>query len=274
MREALTIIADSHINSTLALCKPGLVNDDGNQYVLNSVQRWLWPVWERCLQRIETLTTGYVRNLALNGDIVELDSKDRSWQIISRNPASIQEHAQEIFDPLVQMHDNLFVIRGTEAHSGKSAHAEEEFARDMGAIKCDDTGTYSWWHLRAAFGGVSFDIAHHATMGNLPWTFGNAANKLAITVINEYVEWGEDPPDVAVRAHQHRFADSGRTYSTRGIFCPCWQWHTAYLHRIGKPNARPHIGALVFLCDDGEYSFHDIRFRPSRSKPWKNTQTT
>lgn len=271
-KEAVILIADLHCNSTLGLCKPGLQRDDGELYELNQIQRWLWHTWEKFLDDVDGLVNGYRVNLILVGDLVELDSKARSWQIISKNPSTAIHLCVDIIEPLVQVADTVFILRGTEAHSGRSAWSEEEIAKDLKAEPEPDTGARSWWHLRAGFSGVSFDIAHHAPMGNLFWTYGNSAPRLAIGTMMDYMDWGERPPDIVARAHNHRFADSGRTYSTRGIFLPGWQFHTAYLHRLGKANARPHIGACVFLCDDGKYKFHDLRYRPVRSEAWKSKQ--
>lgn len=268
-KEAVVLIADTHINSALGLCKPGTILDDGGSYSLNTVQKFLWKSWEQFLKDVDELTNGYQKNLVLAGDIVELDSKGRSWQTITQNPSTAVSMAVDIFEPLVSEMDTTFVIRGTEAHTGKSAWGEEELAKDFDTEPDPQTKQKSWWHLRASFSGVRFDIAHHATMGRLPWTYANSANKLAFVTIIEYVNWGEDPPHVVARAHNHQFADSGRTYMTRGVFLPAWQFHTSYLHRIGKANALPDIGGCIFLCDNGEYKFIDLRYRPQRSPEWK-----
>lgn len=273
-KEAVITIADLHTNSTLALLKPGMTRDDGEPVQLNIIQKWLWMSWELCLDSIEKLTTGYHKNLVLVGDLGDIDNGNRSWQYVTRNPSTVTTYTIELLEPVVAKCDTTFVIRGTEAHVGKSAWLEEEIAKDLDAEPDPERGTSSWWHLRALFGGVKFDIAHHHSMGNLPWTYANAANKLAVETMYEYMEWGEKPPDIVSRGHQHRFADSGRTYPTRGVFLPAWQFKTSYLHRIGKSNARPHIGAVVFLCDDGQYTMHDLRYKPIRGKPWSKKQTT
>jgi len=269
-KEAVILVADTHINSVLGLLKPGVVRDDGESYQLNQVQKFLWKAWEEFLTEIDKITEGYTKNLVLVGDIVELDAKARSWQIITQNPSTAITFATDVFEPLVARMDTTFVVRGTEAHTGKSAWAEEEIAKDFDTEPDPQTGAKSWWHLRASFSGVRFDIAHHHSMGRLPWTYANSANKLAFATIVEYVNWGEDPPHLAIRAHNHQFADSGRTYMTRGIFLPAWQFHTAYLHRIGKPNAMPDIGGCIFLCDNGQYEFVDRRYKPQRSTEWKS----
>lgn len=275
MRESVILLADLHINSTLGLCMPGVVRDDGDRYDLSAIQLWLWHTWEKCLDKIKEITTSYRRNIVLVGDLTDLDIKGRSTQLVTMNPSTVLRVTADILDPVAKMADCFFVVRGTEAHSGKSGWSEEEVARDLGAVKDPSTGDSAWWQLRADFGGIRFDIAHHASMGQLPWTYGNSAMKLAITTMNEYADWGEPAPHVVARAHAHRFADSGLTYPTRAFFLPAWQWSTtSYLHRLGKSNARPHIGALVFLIEDGSYVVHDLRFKPKREPIWKKLSAT
>lgn len=271
-RESVTILADTHINSKLGLALPNVAyRDEGDPIELTTIQRWLLPVWEQCLDDIDELTKGYYRTLILNGDIIDIDMKRRTWQLFSRNRADALKLGVKVLSPLREAYDTTFLIRGTEAHTGMSAEGEEELGFMLDTEKDPDREeAYTWWHLRAMFGGVKFDIAHHYSMGTLPHTYANYANKLAFETMWDYYDWGEKPPDVAVRAHNHRFADSGRNYLTRGVFCPAWQYHTSYLHRIGKANAKPHIGAIVFLCDNGEYTMHDFRYRPKRSAPWVN----
>lgn len=271
MKQAVVLIADTHFNSTKSICKPGFVTDDGNSHELSKTQRWLWETWERCLDEIEEVTSEYHKNIILLGDVVEIDGKYRSWQMLSRNPADILRLSEEILEPVVAMSDDFFVLRGTEAHTGKSAWAEEEIARDFSAVQDTDTGMNSWWHLRAEFGGVKFDLAHHASMGQLQWTYGNSAMKLSYETMSYYYDWYEAPPDIVARAHNHRFADSGLTYDTRAFFLPCWTYATSYLHRIGKANARPHIGALVFLCEDSKYDIVPLLYRPKREPIWKES---
>jgi hypothetical protein len=266
--DAIIVVADTHIGSTVGLSPATFYKDDGDPVKLSKVRRWLLKQWENFLNDVDQITEGYERTLVLNGDIAEIDSKYRSWQLLSRNPADVKRAVAEVLDPLAQMCDDIFVLRGTEAHTGKAAYLEEQIADDLEAVKDPISGRYSWWHLRAKWEGVAFDVAHHWGGGYLPWTFANAANKLAVMTGIAYSEWGEKPPQVAIRAHKHRFGDSGRTFPTRAVLCPSWQMKTAYVHRIGSPNSFPDIGGLIFLCKDGNYQFHDLRYKPKRRRAW------
>ena len=231
--DAVIVIGDTHCGSTVGLSPPVVQLDDGDEIRPNKTRRWLISAFEQFCNDVERETKGYNRILVLNGDIGEIDSKSRSWQTLSRNPAKIIEIAANAIDPLAQMCNDVFVLRGTEAHTGKSAYIEEAIGRDLvNSIPDPDAKTASWWHLRMNFNKVKFDIAHHFSMGRLPHTYANAAMKLAQQTMVEYYTWGEKPPDVVVRAHNHRYADSGQTFDTRAFCAPAWQMKTNYLHRV------------------------------------------
>lgn len=273
MKEAVVLIADTHINSTKSICLPGFRRDDGDSHGPSLTQTWLRQTWLQCQKEIEELTNKYHRTVILVGDVMEVNGKHLTSQVISTNPADARKHASEIFDAFLKKDDDLFVIRGTEAHTGTSGWAEEELADDLKAIKDSSTGAYSWWHLRAEFGGIKFDIGHHASMGGLPWTYGNAAMRLAVETMSDYVDWEEPCPDIVARAHNHRFADSGLTYKTRAIFLPAWTFSTAYLHRLGRSNNKPHIGSIVILCEDGYYDVIPMLYKPKREPVWRKQPT-
>jgi hypothetical protein len=268
--DAVIVVSDTHINSTVGLSPNLVYNDNGDKVESNKTRRWLNRAWLSFLDDAEQMTEGYRRIVVLNGDLAEYDSNNRSWQMISRNPSTIVTMACDVFEPLANMADKMFVLRGTEAHTGKNAYIEEEIAKDLGAEPDPETGTASWWHLRSRWAGVRFDIAHHVTMGTLPHTEKNAANKLAYLTTWAYaVEWKEPLPHIVIRSHTHRYADSGYNYEVRAYLTPAWQSKTAYIHRIGKANDKPQIGGLVFLCNNGKTT-NDPRliYKPPRRTVW------
>ena len=131
---------------------------------------------------------------------------------------------------------------------------DETLAREIGAEACDEDGPASWWQLRAEFGGVRFDVAHHPPGGGgrMPWTRGNFANRLAAQTFYEYSERGEKPPHLLVRGHVHRPGDSYDAAPIRALILPSWQLSTAYGYRIGG-GALPVGGAFVVCEGRGEY---------------------
>ena len=271
MKEAVIFVADTHINSKVGLCLPEVLEDDGDTYKANLIQEWLWYTWNKCIKDIKKIVKKRYTTVILNGDVADLDSKKRTNQMVSRNPNTILRLARETLEPLTELADRVFVIRGTEAHVGKSGWIEEMLAESIGAEKNKDLGQWSWWHLRAKFSDVKFDIAHHTSMGNLPYTYPNSLTRLIQVTKLNYLDWGESLPDVIVRAHNHRHVDTGTTFSTRGVGLPGWQFPGNYLYRLGKENDRPHIGASVFICDKGEHEYKPLIYEPQRSEAWERT---
>jgi hypothetical protein len=268
MKEAVILVGDTHINSKSALCLPEVLDDDGDIYKGNLIQEWLWYTWNKCIKDIKKVIKKKYTTVVFNGDIADLDSKKRSSQMVSRNPATILRMTRETLEPITELADRIFVIRGTEAHVGSSGWIEEMLAESLGAEPNKEFGQASWWHLRAEFSGVKFDIAHHTSMGSLPYTYPNSMTRLIQVTRLNYLEWGEQPPDVIVRAHNHRHVDTGTTFSTRGVNLPAWQFQNSYLYRLGKENDRPHIGASLFVCDNGEHEYTPFIYEPKRSPAW------
>jgi hypothetical protein len=263
----VAVFADMHVNSLYGL-SPRIVNrEEGGTYRANKWQRFLFQAWERSLDFVDAKRRGKTLYVVLDGDLIELDTKKRTNNLVSHNKATALRMARMLYEPLAQMADYLFVVRGTAAHVGD---LEEEIAADLGAVPNPDTGNYTWARIRAEFEGVKFDIRHHASMGRLPHTEPNAANKLAYLTMWEYMEWGESPPDVAIAAHQHRDYDSGKNFPVLAMFCPGFQFPTEYIDKIGAGGRMPRIGFLWFEVARGKLLAWDkMIYKPRRPRPWK-----
>ena len=256
----LICISDLHINSTVALAPPAVHLDDGGTYHASRGQRWLWECWTDFSLRVKALPGRKV--LLICGDLGELDVKRRSNQLITVNKATIQAITLDTLAPLVDAVDSLIVIRGTMAHTGKSQWLEESIARQYDHAvhdkRCDNA---SWYHFQGEIGGVRIDAAHHASMGSLPWTGPNAANKLAARAMWAYsVDYKQQPPDYVYRAHNHRYADSGSNYECRAILLPCWSLITEFGFRMGHELDLADIGGVI----NGEV----VRYRAKVGRLW------
>ena len=267
---SLIVASDLHINSTVALCPPIVNLDDGGTYRSSRTQRWLWDCW---LDFCHIAEGQPGRKVALiNGDLGELDTKRRSNQIITANKATITGMVLDCLEPLLAVVDSIIIIRGTAAHTGKSAWLEEAIAQDLdNAIgETTDKPPISWWHFRGQFGGVRFDVAHHASMGRMPHTEKNAGNKVAAEILYRYcVDMEQKPPHVAIRSHNHRQADSGGNYRTFAVCTRCFTIATEYVFRIGGENRLADIGGHIFNCEAGEYEYKEIPYKPAKGKIWK-----
>lgn len=261
MTTTILVIGDMHIGSTVALCKPTVTLDDGGVYKSSRGQLWLWDKWRLMLDHVQYHKQGELY-IVVNGDAVEGDIKQRSYQTISRNPATILALAADILDPLARQSAGMFFIMGTAAHSGTSAHLEEQLANDLGGRICDETGASSWWHLSLDVDGVRLDFAHHPGIGvsKNGWTAHNSINTLAARVLFDSANEGRPAPHIVIRSHNHTYRDSRDNYKVRAITTPAWTLATEYIHRIA-PGAIADVGAIMITCDNGDYMVGPMIYR-------------
>lgn len=261
----LAIVGDTHINSTVALRIPIMKMDDGSTNRASKLQQEYWNAWIDFCNQAKDKARGGKLIAVFNGDTVELDTKNRSHQVHTRNPATVIDVAYRTLEPMLDIAKEVYWMRGTEAHVGKSASMEELLAAD-----CTKTirknGTASWWDLRMNVQGVLIDISHHTNMGTTLAGRGNAAARLAIRTMEEYSEWGEPAPKIAIRGHVHTFSDSGLTYPVRALTHGCWTATNSYSHRIGLGGRMPHIGGLFITIEDGKYNIEKVQYEYKREK--------
>lgn len=252
------IISDTHINSTVSLCPPVTNLDDGDTHHASTWQRQLWDSWLEMAEVVQSRLNGRPLTLILNGDLCELDTKQRSSQLISRNESFVLGLVAETLAPFVGIADKTYVVRGTEAHVGSF---EEKIADDI-TNHVDDPSrkTASWWHVRRIFEGKRMDITHHI-QGNTETSVLNLGKKIMIAAIRR----GETLPDYVIRSHVHRVFDSGRTYGgMRVMTTPCFTGLNAYTYRIGAENEHPQIGMLYLDGGNTEPEYLTLAIEPRK----------
>jgi hypothetical protein len=270
-KTAIIAVADLHINSTVALSPPVVNLDDGGTYHASRTQHWLWNSWLDFISETKILTDDFRRVLVINGDLTELDTQKRSIQLTTMNKNTILNMVLETIAPLVDIADAVYIIRGTAAHTGKSAWSEEAIAGDIDCAIHSGNGNFSWWHYRGVASGVKLDIAHHAQMGFVPWSRKNAANNLAAKIMWCYqVDRNETAPDLALRSHNHSYASSGDNYRCMVDYLPAWTTLTEYGYRQGYENMLSDIGGIIYFCNNGHYIKQKIFFKPKEARQiWK-----
>ncbi len=256
----IIVISDLHINSTVALCPPRVNLDDGGTYHPSRGQRFLIDAFNDFVLKVQNLEGK--KTLIINGDVGELDTKRRSNQLITMNKSTILDMVIDTLAPLVDKVDHVIIIRGTVAHTGKSQWLEEALAGQYDHVVVDKTSkAKSWYHFRGVIGDVRVDAAHHATMGYLPWTAPNSANRVAAMATWLYmVEYKQPPPHLLFRSHNHRCAESNGNYPVRVFFTPAWTLITEYGYRLGRELTIADIGGVI----NGEI----IRYRENKRRIW------
>ena len=274
----LVVCSDVHGGSTLAACPPeGVTLDDGGTYMPSKLQLWIWERWCQFWDLVAVRRLEYDAEVwaVLNGDLTEGDHHGTS-QIISKNAESQKYVCKRIFSVLSAANpDRVFIVRGTEAHVGPSGMTEEAFAESIKAEKSEESGRWSWWHLRLAPHGCRVDLQHHpSTRGSLPWTRPQAAQRLAFRIWSEHALRDIPYPHYAFRSHLHVHSDSGKAYPTRAIITAAWQAKTSHAHQVASDSIADMGGHLLLVRPDGTSTIEHVLYEPDLPKIWSPSDPT
>lgn len=257
MATTVVLLSDLHTNSTVALCPPVVNLDDGGSYRASTAQRWIWRHFvafaQEAAERREQ--AGGPMVVVLNGELAD-DNYHSKFQLVDQNPKSQMSTAIKALEPLLAIlrpEDRVYVTRGTEAHSGRSAWMDDKIGEDIGAVSPSE-GIHSYWQLKLNIDGVRFDIAHHPPMGpgRVPWTQQLFATRMAAFAYMDALQAGEKLPHLFVRGHYHMPSDSYDAYPVRALALPSWQLTTSFGYRLGGGRPYP-IGGAIVTCDRGKY---------------------
>lgn len=271
----LASVGDVHAGGATAICPAKISLDDGGEYVASKPQQWLFQCWRDYWERVAVVVREERAKLyqIFDGDLVE-GSHHGSTQVLSGNPnaqAAVLNECMAV--PLALKPDRMFFVRGTEAHVGQSASAEERIAdglrRDKRPVVGDpDTKTASWWHLRLEVNGVLLDVAHHGRTGLREHTRGSAAVLHAHDILLSHVKNGERAPDLCIRGHHHKFNDSHDAAPVRVITAGAWQLKTSYVHKVAA-DSMSDIGGFIVVVKNGEYTVERVQYKASRGSIWR-----
>jgi len=267
----LVVVSDLHCGCRAGLCPPDAVQlDGGGTYAAGEGQVMLWAAWREFWDEwVPEVTKGEPFAVVVNGDALDGTHHGSKTQV-SQNHADQLAIAQAILEPVVEACDGRFyLLRGTEAHAGKSGEHEETLARALGAVP-DDKGLRSRFELFVRVGDGLAHVMHHiGTTG--------ASHYESTAVIKEMVEgfvesgrWGDRAPDVVVRSHRHRHIEVriptkigyGVSFVTAG-----WQLKTPFTYRVaGGRITTPQIGG--HLIRQGDQDLH------TRHRVWRLARPT
>jgi len=263
---SVIILADTHSNHKMGLNPPENWLEEGDKWGACELQKLTWDTYLDCLEKIKKIKGEKIG--IINGDYVDIDEKNRTNQIVSRDLSTSTEIAINALDPFVEICKKVYFIRGTEAHAGKGGEAEEIVARDFdNSVKCQETHKKSWWWLPLDVDGVKLDITHHpATNGSgRPMNSQSAIDRLASDTLFLYANRGDEPPHLVIRAHIHRYLDSQNWCRVRAIISPPFTLLGSYARRMGI-SEEPQLGAIVIHISGGKYEIEPILYTPRRQK--------
>ena len=269
----VAIVGDQHANSKMGLCPRSVKLDNGGTYKPSPSQKAILKAWMQYWEIVHRQVAEHKAKLVVvfTGDCADKNRHD-GLDPICRNDANILAMLGELYGPIARAANELYIVKGTEAHTGPHAQLEDQLATALKAVPDDWEGTPAWWWLPLECGGVRFDIAHHpSTSGRKEWTKGAAPSRMSTELALQYLERGEKAPDVAVRGHIHYYADSGTARRPRVFYLDGWKVTDAFGHRLGTGGMSRAIGGMWFLCRDGQYEAHRESWQPKRRRTWQRT---
>lgn len=248
----LVVVSDLHCGCRLGLCPPKPVAlDDGGQYTQSKYQAVTWAWWEKKFwgEFVPQATNNEPYDVLFNGDVVDGVHHNSTTQI-SQN---LEDQAEIFFACLAPVKRaklrRIFMVRGTEAHVGKSGVDEERIAKRLGT-PVNESGQHAWYDAWIRVGGNLVHALHHIGTTGSTARETSAVNAELVAEFTEALQWGDEPPQAIVRSHRHRYSEV-RLPTKRGfaiaVVTPGWQLKTPFSWKIaGARLSPPQFGGLVF----------------------------
>jgi len=259
----IIVVSDLHAGCRLGLCPPEVALDGGGVYRASILQLKLFEMWRYFWgEWVPDVTKGEPFAVVVNGDSMDGVHHNSVTQI-SHNLVDQQRIAYALLYPVYQQcGGQLYMLRGTEAHVGKSGQSEEALAEQLNAIP-DSAGNFARWDLWADVGGGLVHFTHHiGTTGRTHYESSAVMAELG-EAYAEAGRWQNRAPNVVVRSHRHRHIEVrvptksgyGISFVTAG-----WQLQTPFVWRMpGGRSSLPQIGgSLIRKGDHDLYTRHKV----------------
>ena len=259
----LIAVSDTHCGCQMGLCLSPVELDGGGSYKPSKLQLKVAAWWDEFWgEWVPMVTKGEPYAVVFNGDSIDGSHHNATTQI-THNIKDQVRIAYAILKPIYDKCEGRYYhIRGTEAHVGQTGEHEEQLAEMLGAIP-DDQGNYARWELRVRVGKGLAHITHHiGTAGSMAYETSAIQKELEQAFV-EAARWGGEIPDVVLRSHRHRNAET-RIICHKGFATSCttagWQLKTPLVHRIaGGRQTQPQFGGTLIRCGDEEvFTRHKI----------------
>lgn len=269
----IAIPSDTHCGSPVGLFPPVTwALSSGGNYTPTKLNELVFEAWKDSWLEIKKIKERLNARLIVvhNGDGVE-GVHHRTTEVITyrldeheRIHKACMTSALNLVGFNADKGDMLFYVFGTPAHVGEGGAAEENIAREMGAIPMTppsansffQDGVYLWDTLRIRVNGRLFDIRHQGPHpGGRPWLKGNNFLYMLRSIYLESIRNKGELPDYVIRSHRHTWippvtfrdedAVNGNVEIT-GFLTPCFQAKTSYGHRVTWDHFT-NIGMLYFI---------------------------
>lgn len=239
--EVAVVVGDLHAGSTVALCPPKVINEDGFSYTHNEAQKWLWKCWRRFTDRwLPKVLNGRPYILVHNGDAVQ-GTWARFGQLVSSEFTVQAQIATDLLLPLAQPAESVYMVKGTEVHVGRMV--EHSIGMAIGAKPHPKDHTRAPHHWNIKINGTLCSFRHHMSTTSRKWLEASALSIMAINEREDAAQNGHPQPSLVCRAHRHVYGLwMGNGIGT--VVGPSWQLSTTHAHKVATGVVAP-VGAYV-----------------------------
>ena len=249
---AVVIVSDTHVGSTRAVCTPDFQHFEGNVVRQNDLQKWIYECWHHCWHEFVPSYFGkdkYV--LVVNGDVVD-GIHHKTKETMSNEVADHLDDAVKLFEPAVKRADKVFVVEGTDAHTGSREHS---FGAQVGAEVNPLSGRHSFDSLYLEVAGTPGVVRHHINATTRRYLTATQYSIHMGMEVQRAAEEGMPIPKWFARAHRHVHGVFENAYGAMGI-TGAWQADTRWVRKVIPDNSfSPSV--IIF----------DWRERPDGSVP-------
>lgn len=245
----IIVISDTHFGSSVAVARDHEL-DNGDWHINSRIQNKLLDLWGDFWNwAFNEIPPGETFVFVHVGDVVD-GAHHNSTQVSSSNIKVQENLAVEMLHPIVA-HPRCtayFQIRGTGAHVGEAAEAEERIAEILRANK-EESSTYSRWELWLKSNDDLIHFSHHIGGTSSSAYESSALRREMVSAYEDAGVWGRKPPTILVRGHTHRFI---RVEDPKmiGIKLPGWQSKTSFVYKIDRLRG-PMFGGIIIRTDSG-----------------------
>ena len=284
MRWRLTCISDTHAGSLVGLAPSGgIPHPDGPTISTSPTSAWLWQHFEQMLEaESEAAELADRHALLFVGDLMDGLMHHGNIELYHPDPSVEKWIATQIVTTAIEalQPTDVFFISGTPSHVGKNASSEEGLAAAMaakypGLVRPASESRQTWGILRLDIDGTLVDVRHHGKLGQLPHTRESYQKRYAFDVWSSQAMYKNgEPAELAIRAHRHKYADSGpvppHRNATRLISLPCWQLSTEWARSMAFEES-PDVGMVGIELRDGRIAdvFPQIVYPSLEANVWK-----
>ena len=248
----LVVVCDTHCGSSLGLLPPGLVlGDPARELRLNRAQAWIWEWWQVFFGKVIAAPF----DLVLNGDQIE-GMHHRTTQVVDPDPGVHVAIAEHALAPLAERAGAVWVVRGTEAHTGPSSEAG--LSVKLGGVPDPFTRMPVWDVLELTYCGVPCMFFHHMPTSVRKWTESTGLGIMLAQAQLGAVRAGKVPPRVLGMAHRHTYG----LYEDAAALAfanPSWQLKSRYGNKVA-PASECQVGAVILdWTDRADGELPDVR---------------